>query len=171
MLTPKQKKFARLLSKSPTQAEAYELAFPNSSHDSAKSSACRLLSDKPEILEIARKIADRNNYTLDRATKTLAKKLNAKKTLTTTKGELIQVDDNTAQIKSAEICLKVHGALKDNDNSITYNNLEVNQNLIIDKLGSRLDNILRLFDDTETADSTNEVRNKKSQVIEISNVG
>jgi len=143
-LTEKQKHFAKILPKSESATEAYMIAYQSNNPNACKSSASRLLKEKPEILEYARGIANRNGLTIDQATKTLASKLKSQKVITTADGGIIYVDDNPSQIKASEIALKVHGALKDTDNSVNIN-VQHNQALILDKLGERMDKVLEML--------------------------
>jgi phage terminase small subunit len=143
-LTEKHKLFGKLLPKAESATDAYMKAYPGTTIESARSSACRLLKERPEIIEYARDTANRNGLSIDKATKTLASKLTAKKVITLGNGDYIETEDHNAQIKASEIALKVHGALKDTDNSVNIN-VQHNQALILDKLGERMDKVLEML--------------------------
>lgn len=144
-LNYKHKQFARNLVKAKgNQKEAYLMTYPECSPESAPSLASRLVNSKPQILDLARSTLEHNGVSLNVLGKKLKQKLDSQKALVVD-NDIHYVEDNASQLKAVELAYKVHGALKDNDNSVNIN-VQHNQAIILDKLGSRLDAVLRMFE-------------------------
>ena len=176
-LNYKHKQFARNLVKAKgNQKEAYLMTYPECSPESAPSLASRLVSSKPQILDLARSTLEHNGVSLNVLGKKLKQKLDSQKAIIVD-NNIEYVEDNTSQLKAVELAYKVHGALKDNDNSVNIN-VQHNQAIILDKLGSRLDAVLRMFEPLERealADSSiyrkvgNDVKNNPQLIHNLSN--
>jgi hypothetical protein len=126
------------------QKLAYLDTYPSASVSSATALSSRLLASKPEILDEARQSLIKQGVSLDVLSKKLREKLDSTKMIVVD-NDTIEVSDNQAQLKATELAYKVHGALKDNDNSVNIN-VQHNQAIILDKLGARLDAVLRMFE-------------------------
>lgn len=126
------------------QTEAYLRTYPDCDPKNAPALASRLVTAKPEILTQARRSLEKNGVSLDVLSKKLKEKLESQKVIVVD-NNVQHVNDNSAQLKAVELAYKVHGALKDTDNSVNIN-VQHNQAIILDKLGARLDAVLRMFE-------------------------
>ena len=145
-MSAKHKLFTKNLAKhGGNQKDAYLDTYPESSVTHATSSASRLIKQHPEILDRAGLILRKHGVTEEKISKALLKKLKARKSIIVN-NEIRQVSDNTTQMKAIELGMKGLGMVKDNDNSKTTINIQNNQAIILDKLDSRLDKVLQMFD-------------------------
>jgi len=87
---------------------------------------------------------NRKGVTIDKLAEKIKQKLDSKKALVID-SNIIFVEDNNSQLKATEMGLKIHGALKDNDNSKTTINIQNNQNIIVSEIQEQLEKVVKMF--------------------------
>jgi hypothetical protein len=143
-LKPRHKLYARnLVKRRGDQTLAYMDTYPDASRTSAPALASRLLANNPQILNHVQTVLNSNGLSLDVLSKKLAEKLQSQKVIVCD-NEMHEIPDHNAQLKAVELGMKAHGVLKDVDNSTTYN-VQVNQQLVLEKLGERMDKVLEML--------------------------
>jgi hypothetical protein len=143
-LKPKHELYAKnLIKHNGNQKMAYLETYPTCSVSSASAMSSRLIKQHPEIIEEVKYSLNRQGVTIDKLSQKLAQLIDAQKTIVVD-NDTVLVSDNPSQLKAVELGMKAHGVLKDVDNSTTYN-VQVNQQLVLDKLGERMDKVLEML--------------------------
>ena len=143
-LDPKHQLYAKnLIKHQGNKKNAYLETYPTCSVSSASTGASQLLKAHPEIKEEVTYQLNRQGVTIEKLSKKLYKLLDSEKAIINN-GNVQMVNDNPSQLKAVELGMKAHGVLKDVDNSTTYN-VQVNQQLVLDKLGERMDKVLEML--------------------------
>jgi hypothetical protein len=143
-LKPKHELYAKnLIKHNGNQKMAYLETYPTCSVSSASAMSSRLIKQHPEIIEEVKYSLNRQGVTIDKLSQKLAQLIDAQKTIIVD-NDTVLVSDNPSQLKAVELGMKAHGVLKEVDNSTTYN-VQVNQQLVLDKLGERMDKVLEML--------------------------
>ena len=143
-LDPKHQLFAKNLVKHQgNKKNAYLETYPTCSVSSASTGASQLLKAHPEIIDEVKYALNSQGVTINKLSKKLAQLLDSEKPIINN-GNVQMVNDNPSQLKAVELGMKAHGVLKEVDNSTTYN-VQVNQQLVLDKLGERMDKVLEML--------------------------
>jgi hypothetical protein len=143
-LAPKHQLYAKnLIKHNGNKKNAYLETYPTCSVSSASTGAAQLLKAHPEIIEEVKHALNTQGVTINKLSKKLAQLLDAEKAIVVN-NNVQHVNDNASQLKAVELGMKAHGVLKEVDNSTTYN-VQVNQQLVLDKLGERMDKVLEML--------------------------
>ena len=143
-LAPKHQLYAKnLIKHNGNKKNAYLETYPTCSVSSASTGASQLLKAHPEIKDEVAYHLNRQGVTIEKLSKKLYKLLESEKAIVNN-GIIEYVPDNPSQLKAVELGFKAHGALKEVDNSTTYN-IQHNQALVLDKLGERMDKVLEML--------------------------
>ena len=149
----KQKKLARHIVKNKgDQAKAWQEIHPTCSDTSAPASVSRYIKNNPDVSEYVIQLCDENEIPASFFVKKLKDLTNATKSIIYN-NKIIEVNDNNTQASMVKEGLKLHKLIINDVNihkNTTNNTLNIANKDIYDKIGNRLETIIKQLDSSSS---------------------